>query len=516
MGSQKCFECRCPTHSHSSGLVPARPCVHQCSSTLTPPESVIYESRQPEWRKVKFALDPPPSAGAGRAGPAVPHRKGAVRAEAWRGPRRAWGAGPHAGREPQFGSAGPPVPGSPPRFAEYPAEPRDAQVSAAGAGPVQPPLALAGARQHLALAGGDRCRRGAEPGGQSGWEDLQNTASLPPAPPILSTALPTSPQHPYGSAPGAHLWRSCTQQIQIRTCQILHTIECPPLGSGLRVQCGPTNLVPPPPRSSQSDRRDPQQIGRVAAAAGVDVSDRMKSRIPVVLLACGSFNPITNMHLRLFEVARDHLHLTGRYQVIGGIISPVNDNYGKKELVAARHRVAMARLALQTSDWIRVDTWESEQAQWTETVKVLRHHHSQLLRSLPWTEGPDHSKAGSPAPAGVPELKLLCGADVLKTFQTPNLWKDTHIQEIVEKFGLVCVGRAGHDPKGYILGSPILQRYQNNIHLAREPVQNEISATYVRWALGQGQSVKYLLPDAVISYIKEHNLYTRDTDPEKE
>uniref|UniRef100_A0AC11BJB6 Nicotinamide nucleotide adenylyltransferase 3 n=1 Tax=Ovis aries TaxID=9940 RepID=A0AC11BJB6_SHEEP len=61
----------------------------------------------------------------------------------------------------------------------------------------------------------------------------------------------------------------------------------------------------------------------------------------------------------------------GRYRVIGGIISPVNDNYGKKDLVSARHRVAMARLALQTSDWIRVDSWESEQAQWMETVKVL-------------------------------------------------------------------------------------------------------------------------------------------------
>ncbi|XP_042854927.1 nicotinamide/nicotinic acid mononucleotide adenylyltransferase 3 isoform X3 [Panthera tigris] len=124
----------------------------------------------------------------------------------------------------------------------------------------------------------------------------------------------------------------------------------------------------------------------------------MKSRIPVVLLACGSFNPITNMHLRLFEVARDHLHQTGMYKVIGGIISPVNDNYRKKDLVAAHHRVAMARLALQTSDWIRVDPWESEQAQWMETVKVLRHHHSELLRSLPQTEGPDHGRAHSLAP----------------------------------------------------------------------------------------------------------------------
>ncbi|XP_011853924.1 PREDICTED: nicotinamide/nicotinic acid mononucleotide adenylyltransferase 3 isoform X1 [Mandrillus leucophaeus] len=237
----------------------------------------------------------------------------------------------------------------------------------------------------------------------------------------------------------------------------------------------------------------------------------MKSRIPVVLLACGSFNPITNMHLRLFEVARDHLHQTGMYQVIQGIISPVNDNYGKKDLAASHHRVAMARLALQTSDWIRVDPWESEQTQWMETVKVLRHHHSELLRSPPQMEGPDHGKALSPTPAAVPELKLLCGADILKTFQTPNLWKDAHIQEIVEKFGLVCVGRAGHDPKGYISESPILRMHQHNIHLAKEPVQNEISATYIRRALGQGQSVKYLIPDAVITYIKDHGLYTKDS-----
>uniref|UniRef100_A0A452S9W0 Nicotinamide/nicotinic acid mononucleotide adenylyltransferase 3 n=1 Tax=Ursus americanus TaxID=9643 RepID=A0A452S9W0_URSAM len=110
----------------------------------------------------------------------------------------------------------------------------------------------------------------------------------------------------------------------------------------------------------------------------------------------------------------------------------------------------------------------------------------------------------------VPELKLLCGADVLKTFQTPNLWKDAHIQEIVEKFGVVCVSRMGHNPKEYISGSPILHRYRHNIHLAREPVQNELSSTYVRRALSQGHSVKYLLPDAVITYIKDHNLYTRD------
>ncbi|XP_025041394.1 nicotinamide/nicotinic acid mononucleotide adenylyltransferase 3 isoform X2 [Pelodiscus sinensis] len=149
----------------------------------------------------------------------------------------------------------------------------------------------------------------------------------------------------------------------------------------------------------------------------------MKSRIPLVLLACGSFNPITNMHMRLFELARDHLH---------------------------------------------------------QTVS--------------------------------PELKLLCGADILKTFSTPNLWKEEHIKEIVEKFGLVCISRAGSDPVQYISESNLLTRFQHNIHLVTEWIQNEISATHVRHALRKGLSVKYLIPDSVISYIKHNHIYTEESE----
>lgn len=98
------------------------------------------------------------------------------------------------------------------------------------------------------------------------------------------------------------------------------------------------------------------------------------------------------------------------YQVIEGIISPVNDSYGKKDLVASYHRVAMARLALQTSDWIRVDPWESEQAQWMETVKVLRHHHGELLRSMAQMDGPDPSKTPSASAGGYqPHVPIYSG-----------------------------------------------------------------------------------------------------------
>ncbi|XP_055748373.1 nicotinamide/nicotinic acid mononucleotide adenylyltransferase 1 isoform X3 [Salvelinus fontinalis] len=92
----------------------------------------------------------------------------------------------------------------------------------------------------------------------------------------------------------------------------------------------------------------------------------------VVLLACGSFNPITNMHLRMFELARDYLEDTGQYIVVRGIISAVGDGYKKKGLIEACHRVDMARLATDTSDWIKVDAWESQQPDWVETAKVMR------------------------------------------------------------------------------------------------------------------------------------------------
>ncbi|NXR17616.1 NMNA3 adenylyltransferase, partial [Cinclus mexicanus] len=251
---------------------------------------------------------------------------------------------------------------------------------------------------------------------------------------------------------------------------------------------------------------------------------RMRSRIPVILLACGSFNPTTNMHMRLFELARDHLHQTGQYQVIEGIMSPVSDNYGKKGLVSARHRVAMAKLALETSDWIRVDPWESEQDTWTETVKVLRHHHNEalrafqskeLLRSKHPTESSTEDSLSCQQPV-LPELKLVCGADFLQTFKTPNLWKEEDIKEIVEKFGLVCISRAGSDPSQFIQESDLLSTFQHNIFLVREWIQNEISATQIRCALCRGLSVKYLIPDSVIAYIAQHNIYTAESERRNE
>lgn len=58
--------------------------------------------------------------------------------------------------------------------------------------------------------------------------------------------------------------------------------------------------------------------------------------------------------------------------MVKGIISPVGDGYKKKGLIEAKHRLEMARLASENSDWISVDSWEGLQPEWVETAKVIR------------------------------------------------------------------------------------------------------------------------------------------------
>ena len=66
----------------------------------------------------------------------------------------------------------------------------------------------------------------------------------------------------------------------------------------------------------------------------------------VALIACGSFNPPTYMHLRMFECARDLLEKKYGCSVVEGIISPVSDHFPKAGLLPAKHRLVQ-KLHLQ-------------------------------------------------------------------------------------------------------------------------------------------------------------------------
>ena len=65
---------------------------------------------------------------------------------------------------------------------------------------------------------------------------------------------------------------------------------------------------------------------------------RNPEKQPVVLVACGSFSPVTYLHLRMFEMAKDYIRQNTDFEIVGGYLSPVSDQYKKPGLLAAYHR----------------------------------------------------------------------------------------------------------------------------------------------------------------------------------
>ncbi len=84
---------------------------------------------------------------------------------------------------------------------------------------------------------------------------------------------------------------------------------------------------------------------------------------PIVLVTTGGFSPIHHGHIAMMEVAKRELEKRG-HTVVGGYISPSHDNYvstkynGEAEL-NSDHRIYLAQLAVQDSEWLMVDPWES-------------------------------------------------------------------------------------------------------------------------------------------------------------
>ncbi|XP_018609071.1 nicotinamide/nicotinic acid mononucleotide adenylyltransferase 2 [Scleropages formosus] len=257
----------------------------------------------------------------------------------------------------------------------------------------------------------------------------------------------------------------------------------------------------------------------------------------VILLSCGSFNPITKGHIHMFEKAREYLHKTGRFIVIGGIISPVHDSYGKPGLVSSKHRLAMCQLAVQSSEWIRVDPWECYQDTWQTTCSVLEHHRDLMKRvtgcilsnvnspsTTPVIGQPQNNNTPiyqSPVPNNKPtaiklwgkmsdslgkiccvrphierfafvdenanlgtavryeeiELRilLLCGSDLLESFCIPGLWNITDMEVIVGDFGIVVVPRDGTDTERIINYSSVLRKYKDNIIVVKDDINHPMS-----------------------------------------
>jgi len=217
--------------------------------------------------------------------------------------------------------------------------------------------------------------------------------------------------------------------------------------------------------------------------------------LEVVLMECGSFNPIHLEHIQMLLCSRDYLIRECGVADVKAVISPVADSYGKAELVSSTHRLAMARLAVEDMrDWIRVDDFESGNGGWMRTLQVLRHH-AELLGSKK-------------------RLVLVGGADMFNSLvkikaNGEPLWNPSDVQEIVSSFGIIVVARQPHNIEQTHERLKNLKDFNENVALIDMPGSHHISSSAIRARLAGGAPIDQLVNPKVVQYIREQGLYGR-------
>ncbi|TKA43215.1 hypothetical protein B0A49_11708 [Cryomyces minteri] len=153
----------------------------------------------------------------------------------------------------------------------------------------------------------------------------------------------------------------------------------------------------------------------------------------------------------------------------------------------------MAKLSAKTSSWIAVDTWESDEREYIPTALVLGHFANKINANSgtsPNTRQKKKCKVG-----------LIAGADLIGALLSPRYPDQKPPDSAPQK----PFERTGTDVRTAV--AKLGERQHSNIHIVPQLIQNDVSSTKIRLFAKRRMSVRYLIPDAVVEYIEEHNLY---------
>lgn len=209
----------------------------------------------------------------------------------------------------------------------------------------------------------------------------------------------------------------------------------------------------------------------------------------------GTFNPIHYGHLSAAEEIRDRLRL----DKILFIPSNIPPHKSEADMPSAAHRVEMVRLAILNNPRFELSDMEVKRGGRSYTIDTI----TDLRRERPETE-----------------FYFITGID---SFMEIHTWKDW--ERLLTQSWFVVLSRPGYRfaelerlpfMKSQGVGLNALDRNEIDhldvrsgeiaICLDRIPLY-DISSTDIRKRIRDGRTVKYLLPDAVETYIIENRLY---------
>ena len=96
----------------------------------------------------------------------------------------------------------------------------------------------------------------------------------------------------------------------------------------------------------------------------------------------------------------------------------------------------------------------------------------------------------------------MIGTDNLKELDT---WK--YIEELLDNFKIIVLKRGEQEVEDIIDNSIFLRKYKDSFIIPKNKIVTNLSSTCIRERIQNGESIKYLVPEKIISYIEKNNLY---------
>jgi len=193
----------------------------------------------------------------------------------------------------------------------------------------------------------------------------------------------------------------------------------------------------------------------------------------------GTFDPIHLGHLIVAEDLREKLGLKEVLFIPAG--RPWLKLKEDKPVSAAKHRLAMVRLAVASNPYFKVSTMEVDRPGLSYSIDTVEELKAELGAQT--------------------EIYFILGPDALADLPR---WKEP--ARLVELCRVVGIGRPGYTQANLRKLERSIPEASQRIMLVDVP-QIDISSTEIRERVAQGLSIRYLVPEAVEKYIAEHQLY---------
>lgn len=187
-----------------------------------------------------------------------------------------------------------------------------------------------------------------------------------------------------------------------------------------------------------------------------------------VCIIGGSFNPIHIGHLILANTVLEELNLDEMI-FVPCYIQPLK---GDKDFASSTHRLEMVKLAIQSNPEFTLSDIEINRKGKSYTVDTLKFFKKKYEN-----------------------LYFVIGADNIRDF---HKWKEP--DTILKIANLIVTNRGG-------IHTQIPEKIRGKKIISCTIPQIEISSTMIREKIRNGQSIKYLVPEAVENYIIQNNLY---------